>query len=146
LPWWELLVAVLLTDLILLLEPLRSGQVTKSGFVGARLIRHASIFQPVTVVPLTVPVVITAFWALLVFAVGFSVLLGASLLPAAVAAVALSSETGTADKTGTADTEGGTAPAADTPQEWNKPVLRHRSRKAGVDSGRWLWNAQTVTV
>ena len=129
-PWWELLVAVLLTDLILLLEPLRSGQVTKSGFVGARLIRHASIFQPVTVVPLTVPVVITAFWALLVFAVGFSVLLGASLLPAAVAAVALSSETG----------------AADTPQEWNKPVLRHRSRKAGVDSGRWLWNAQTVTV
>jgi len=140
LPWWELLVAVLLTDLILLLEPLRSGQVTKSGFVGARLIRHASIFQPVTVVPLTVPVVITAFWALLVFAVGFSVLLGTSLLPAAVAAVALSSETGTAD------TEGGTAPAADTPQEWNKPVLRHRSRKAGVDSGRWLWNAQTVTV
>jgi len=104
------------------------------------LIRHASILQPVTVVTLTVPVVITAFRAPLVLAVGLPVLLGAGLLPAAVAAVALPSETRAAD------TEDRSAPAADTLEERDKDSIRHRSRKAGVDSGRWLWNAQTVTV
>jgi hypothetical protein len=104
------------------------------------LIRHVSIFEPVTVVPLSVAVVITALRAPLVLAVRFPVLLGPGLLPAAVAAVALSSEAGSAD------TEGLAAPTAHSPQEQDQFVLRHRSRKAGVDSGRWLWNAQAATV
>jgi hypothetical protein len=104
------------------------------------LIRHTSIFQTVTVVPLTVPVVVTAFRAPLVLAVGFPVLLVAGLLPTAVATVALTPETGAAD------TEGRAAPATHTANERDKAGTRHRSRKAGVDSGRWLWDAQAVTV
>jgi hypothetical protein len=134
LAWWGWLAAALL------IVPLSCGQVTKSGWAGARLIRHASIFQALTVVSLTVAVVITTFGALLVLAVGFPVLLGAGLLLATVAAVALPSEARAAD------TEDRAAPAAQTPEERNKNRVRHHSRKAGVDGGGWLWDAQTVTV
>jgi hypothetical protein len=123
-----------------LVEPLRQGQVTKSTSAAARLIRHASILQPVTVVPLTVPVVVTAFRTPLVLAVGFPVLLGAGLLPAAIATVTLPSEAGVADA------EAGTAPAAQTAKERDRARVRHHSRKAGVDGGRSLWDAQAVTV
>jgi len=84
--------------------------------------------------------VITALRRPLVFAIGFAVLLGTGLLPAASAAVALAAEAGTADA------EDRPAPRARLSKERDTLSVRHRSQKPEVDSGLELWDAHLVTV
>jgi hypothetical protein len=109
------------------------------GLVAARLIRHGSIFQTVAVVALAVAMVLTAFRAALVLAVGVAMLLHARLSPAAGAAVALTAEAAATDA------EHRATPAADTPEKRDKGGV-HQHSGSEVDCGRRLCDARTVTV
>jgi hypothetical protein len=91
----------------------------RSSLVGARLIRHASILQTLAIVPLAITVVVSSFRGPLVLAVRPSVLLGTGLLPAAVAAIPLPTETGAANA------EDRAAPKAATPKERNAASVHH---------------------
>lgn len=95
------------------------GEATRSGLLGTRQIRHASVFQTLAVVPLAITVVVSPFRGPLVPAVRLSVLLGTRPHAAAVAAIALPTETGAAHA------EDRTAPEANAPEEGNTSSVHH---------------------
>jgi hypothetical protein len=84
-------------------------------------------------------VVITTLGRPLVPAIGFTVLLQAGLISAAIAAVALAAEARAAD------TKDFPAAGADPEEKGDERSVRHHRRKAELDGGLDLWEAQLVT-
>jgi hypothetical protein len=112
----------------------------RSGFTFARLIRHALLFLAVTKLTLTVTMVLTTFGSPLMLAIRRAMVLGARLLAAVSAAVALPTEAAQADA------EYRPAPATLSRKERDPPALRHRPGKRGSTAIPELWEAQHVTV
>jgi hypothetical protein len=116
------------------------GQGTRIAFIWTRLIRHVLFLLSLSVVALAIAVVITTLGCPLVLPIGFAVLLQPSLISADIAAVALAAETRAADA------KDFPASGADSWEQRDERSGRHHRRKAELDGGVDLWEAQPVTV